>query len=259
MPPQTFTLHQGTTPLLISIPHAGTHIPADIAAMLTPAGRRLADTDWHVDTLYDFAPAQGASLLIATNSRTVADLNRNPEGGRLYPGQAETTICPTETFAGTPLYDTPPTPQELARRLPLYWHPYHQALAAELARLRNTHGIAHLLDAHSIRSEIPRLFPGRLPDLSYGTNNATSAHPTLIARAMAATAPYPFTTILDGRFRGGHITRHYGRPADNIHAIQLELAQHTYMDEDHASPFDPARAAVLKSALHALVRELLHA
>ncbi len=210
-------------------------------------------------TLYDFAAGLGASLLIATHSRTVVDLNRNPEGGRLYPGQHETTVCPTETFAGAPLYETPPPPEEIARRLPLYWAPYHQALAAELARLQAAHGTARLLDAHSIRGEIPRLFPGQLPDLNYGTNNGTSASPVLVARALAATAPHPFTTILDGRFRGGHITRHYGRPASNIHAIQLELAIRSYADEATPAQFDPARAAPLKAALRALVTELARA
>ena len=259
MAAQTYTLHRGTTPLLVSIPHAGTHLPPDIAAQLTPAGRQRIDTDWHVDALYDFATDEGASLLIATHSRTVVDLNRNPEGGRLYPGQHETTVCPTETFAGEPLYPTPPTPEEIARRLPLYWAPYHQALQAELARIHAAHGIAHLLDAHSIRGEIPRLFPGLLPDLNYGTNNGASACETLTARAMAATAPHPFTTILNGRFRGGHITRHYGCPRHGIHAIQLELAQRTYTDEARPNPYDPARAAPLQSALRALVRELSHA
>ena len=257
--PETHTLHQGTTPLLISIPHAGTHIPPDIAAQLTPIGRQCIDTDWHVDRLYDFAANEGASVLIATHSRTVADLNRSPEGGALYPGQAETTICPTETFTGLPLYETPPTPQEIARRLPLYWHPYHQALSTELARLHAQHGVAHLLDAHSIHGEIPRLFPGLLPDLNYGTNNGASAAPALVARAIAATAPHPFTTVLNGRFRGGHITRHYGNPTAGIHAIQLELAWRTYTDEARPTPYDPARAAPLKAALRALVRALLHA
>ena len=259
MPTPTYLLHQGTTPLLVSVPHAGTHLPPDIAAQLTPIGRQILDTDWHVDALYDFAAAEGASLLIATHSRTVVDLNRNPEGGRLYPGQHETTVCPTETFAGAPLYVAPPAPEEIARRIPLYWTPYHQALEAELARIHARHGAAHLLDAHSICGEIPRLFPGQLPDLNYGTNNGASASPALTARALAATAPHPFTTILNGRFLGGHITRHYGRPAHTIHAIQLELAQRTYTDELAPNPYDPARAAPLKSALRALVRELSHA
>ena len=258
-PPPTYTLHRGTTPLLISIPHAGTHLPPDIAAQLSEAGRALADTDWHVDALYDFAAAAGASVLVATHSRIVVDLNRNPAGGRLYPGQHETTVCPAETFAGAPLYPFPPGAEEVARRIPLYWTPYHEALQAELARLHARHGTAHLLDAHSIRGEIPRLFPGLLPDLNYGTNSGAAASPALTARALAATAAHPFTSVLDGRFLGGHITRQYGRPAHGIHAIQLELAQRTYTDEAAPNPFDPARAAPLKSALRALVRELSRA
>ncbi len=256
MPTPTYILHQGTTPLLISIPHAGTHLPPDIAAQLTPTGRGLLDTDWHVDALYDFAADEGASVLVATHSRTVVDLNRNPEGGRLYPGQHETTVCPTETFAGAPLYPALLAPAEIARRIPLYWTPYHQALTAELARIQARHGAAHLLDAHSIRGEIPRLFPGPLPDLNYGTNNGASASEALTARALAATAPHPFTTILNGRFLGGHITRHYGRPSQGIHAIQLELAQRTYTDEAAPDLYDPTRAGPLKAALRALVQEL---
>ena len=255
----TFTLHRGPSHLLVSIPHAGTHLPPEVAAQLNATGRQVLDTDWHVDTLYGFAAEAGATVLAATHSRTVADLNRNPEGGLLYPGQAETTVCPTETFAGAPLYDMPPDAAEIARRIPPYWQPYHDALAAELARIRAGHGQAILLDAHSIRGSIPRLFAGRLPDLNFGTNSGASAHPALAARAMAATAPHGFSQVLDGRFRGGHITRHYGRPEAGTHAIQLELAQHTYMDEDTPLAFDVSRAARLQAALRGLVRELLDA
>ncbi len=259
MPPATYTLHQGTTPLLVSVPHAGTYLPPDIAAQLTPAGRQLLDTDWHVDRLYDFAAAAGASLLVATHSRTVVDLNRNPDGGLLYPGQHETAVCPTQTFAGAPLYPGALAAGEVARRIPLYWSPYHQALQAELARLHARHGVVHLLDAHSIRGQIPRLFPGQLPDLNYGTNGGASAGQELTARALAATAPHGFTTVLNGRFLGGHITRHYGRPSQGIHAIQLELAQRTYTDEARPDAYDPAFAAPLVAALRALVRELSRA
>ena len=259
MPTATYMLHQGTTPLLVSVPHAGTYLPPDIAAQLTPAGQQLLDTDWHVDRLYDFAAAEGASLLVATHSRTVVDLNRSPQGGRLYPGQHETALCPTETFAGAPLYPGPLAAEEVARRIPLFWSPYHQALQAELARLQAAHGVAHLLDAHSIRGEIPRLFAGLLPGLNYGTNNGASASPALTARALAATAPHGFTTVLNGRFVGGYITRQYGRPAQGIHAIQLELAQRTYTDEAQPQAYDASRAAPLVSALRALVRELSRA
>ncbi len=252
----TYTLVRGTSPLLISIPHAGTILPPAIAAQLQDPDRALTDTDWHVDTLYEFAAEAGATVLAATHSRTVIDLNRNPAGGLLYPGQAETTVCPTETFAGVPLYTTPPDAEEIARRLALYWHPYHATLTAELARLRALHGRAILLDAHSIRGVIPRLFAGRLPDLNFGTNGGASAAPAIAACAMAAIAKAGFAAVLDGRFRGGHITRHYGEPTSGIHAIQLELAQRTYMDEDRPTAFDPSRARRLVNGLRELVREL---
>ncbi len=255
-----FTLQRGSSRLLVSVPHAGTHLPPDIAAQLNTTGRQVVDTDWHVDALYDFAAEAGATVLVATHSRSVVDLNRNPAGGTLYPGQAETTVCPAETFAGAPLYNgAAPDAGEIARRVALYWRPYHAALASELARIRAAHGGAILLDAHSIRSAIPRLFAGTLPDLNYGTNGGASTRPELAARAMAATGNRGFSQVLDGRFRGGYITRHYGRPDDGIDAIQLELAQQAYMDEDVPGPFDPVRAAPLKAALRELVRELLDA
>ncbi len=251
-----FDLTRGPSRLLISVPHAGTQLPPDIAAHLNPLGRAMVDTDWHVDRLYDFAAAAGATMLVATHARTVVDLNRSPGGGPLYPGQAETTVCPTESFAGAPLYETPPTQDEVAARVERYWQPYHDALAAELDRLRALHGTVHLLDAHSIRSAIPRLFEGTLPGLNYGTNSGRSADPGLVSRAMAATAGSGFSQVLDGRFRGGFITRHYGAPASGVHAVQLELAQTTYMDEDPPGAFDPARAAALQAALRRLVSVL---
>jgi N-formylglutamate deformylase len=227
---------------------------------LNLTGRGLEDTDWHVDKLYSFAADEGATLIVATHARTVVDLNRSPAGGLLYPGQNETTICPTETFDGAPLYATaPPTPAEIANRVETYWRPYHNALAHQLTRLKTLHGGVHLLDAHSIRSTVPRLFPGVLPDLNFGTNSGAAARPGLAARALAATANAGFTQILDGRFRGGYITRHYGNPADGVQAIQLELARNTYLDEANPTRFDPARAARLIAILRLLVRELLRA
>jgi N-formylglutamate deformylase len=256
--PPLFHIHAGAAPLVISVPHAGTHIPDDIAAELTPAGRALIDTDWHVDRLYDFAKNLDVTLIVATHSRTVVDLNRGPTGERLYPGQAETGICPTETFAGLPLYDRdPPGNEALAHRVATYWQPYHDALQAALQRVHALHGTARLLDAHSIRGQVPRLFAGALPDLNFGTNNGAACAPALARRAVAATADQGFSHVLNGRFRGGYITRHYGRPADGIDAIQLELAQRTYMNEAAPGPYDPAHAAALVAVLRRLVTELL--
>jgi N-formylglutamate amidohydrolase len=253
--PPLFRLQEGGSCLLISVPHAGTFVPAPILAQLTETGRTLPDTDWHVDRLYDFAPACGATLLVATHARFVVDLNRDPAGGRLYPGQAETTICPTETFDGEPVYDgRPPDAAELALRIATYWQPYHAALARQLERLRGLHGRAVLLDAHSIRGEVPRLFQGSLPDLNFGTNGGAAATPDLAAAAMRATAGAGFSQVLDGRFRGGYITRHYGRPGDGVQAIQLELATRTYLDETAPRRFNPDRAGKLIEVLKHLVR-----
>ncbi|MBP7324974.1 MAG: N-formylglutamate deformylase [Alicycliphilus sp.] len=238
--PAPFLFHQGTAPLLISMPHAGTHVPPAIAARLTPEARQVPDTDWHLPRLYDFAQALGASILVATHSRYVVDLNRPPDGTSLYPGQSVTGLCPVDTFDDRPLYANPadlPDEAEVAARRAAYWAPYHAQLRAELERLRAAHGVAVLWDAHSIRSVLPRFFEGRLPDLNLGTGDGISCDPalaqTLLGEARAATA---YTAVLNGRFKGGHITRHYGAPARNIHAVQLEMTQCSYMQE--APPFD---------------------
>jgi N-formylglutamate deformylase len=258
--PPPFLLNRGEARLIISVPHAGTHVPDPILRLLTPVGQKIVDTDWHVDKLYDFVKARGVTFLVATQSRTVVDLNRDPAGTKLYPGQAETTVCPTETFDGEPLYaGAPPDARDIADRVHTYWQPYHQTLRAELDRIKTLHGAAVLLDAHSIRQSVPRLFAGKLPDLNYGTNSGTAADPALVARAMAATETAGFSQVLDGRFRGGHITRHYGNPGHGIHAIQLEMAQTTYMDEAEPEPFRPDLAARLIAALQHLVEALLHA
>ena len=259
MPP-LFTLIEGSGRLVISIPHAGTFIPPEIVCQLTPIGRAVADTDWHVDQLYDFAAGMGATVLVAHYARTVVDLNRSPAGGLLYPGQAETGICPTETFDGAPLYNMPPGAAEIRSRVNSCWQPYHDVLQVQLARVRTQHGSVHLLDAHSIRSVIPRLFEGTLPSLNYGTNGGVSASPGLVSRAMAATADQRFSQVLDGRFRGGFITRNYGDPAAAVHAIQLELAQSAYMDEStRPTVLDRGLAAALIAVLRHLVAELLRA
>ncbi len=256
--PPLFTLVEGTGRLVVSVPHAGTFLPTDLLPRLTTLGRAGVDTDWHMDRLYAFAGELGATLLTATHSRTVVDLNRSPAGGALYPGQAETTICPAESFAGEPLYQGPPPDgEEVARRVARYWSPYHEALAAQLARVRALHGAARLLDGHSIRSRVPRLFEGVLPDLNFGTDGGRTARPELIVRAQAATSRAGFSQVLDGRFRGGYITRQYGCPRDGVDAIQLEVAQSAYLDEAAPATFDAARAARLARCLRAMVEALL--
>ena len=221
---ELYRLRQGSTPLLISMPHVGTYLLADIAARLTPAARPVPDTDWHVDRLYGFAAKLGAGLLAASHSRYVIDLNRPPDGQSLYPGADTTELCPTTTFAAEPIYadDRAPDPDEVAARHRLYWRPYHERLAGELAQIRERHGIALLWEGHSIRSHVPRFFDGRLPDFNLGTGGGTTCAPELARRIVAVLdQSNEFSAVLNGRFTGGYITRRFGDPANNIHAIQL--------------------------------------
>ena len=255
--PPLFHLTQGSSCLVVNVPHAGTYIPPNIAKTLTQTGRAVVDTDWHVDRLVEFVTGQNATLLVASHSRTVVDLNRAAEGGLLYPGQVETSLCPTESFDGDPLYSSVlPTGDEIEERTTLYWRPYHAALEAELTRIKAIHGTVRLLDMHSIRGRVPRLFEGRLPDLNIGTNSGASADPALVARVVdAGRAHRDFSLVLDGRFKGGAITRSYGRPEDGMHAIQIEIVQEAYMDEADTQHFDPHRAAPLMLALANMVKE----
>ena len=252
------TLEPGRAPLLVSLPHDGTHIPEALAARMTPAARAAPDTDWFVSRLYAFARELGASILHPHHSRYVVDLNRPPDDISLYPGQNTTGLCPTVRFTGEPVYlpGKEPDATEISARVERYWRPYHDALAGELARLRARFGRALLWDGHSIRGELPFLFEGRLPDLNLGTANGTSCSATLQAR-LAATlgGQRDYSHVINGRFKGGYITRHYGDPTRGIEAIQLELAQSTYMDEGAAS-YLPERAERLQRSV---LRPLLEA
>ena len=255
-----FIFHRGWRPLLISIPHVGTHVPPAIAARLTPRARELHDTDWHLDRLYSFAQAIGASVLQATHSRYVVDLNRPPDGATLYPGQNVTGLCPVDGFDNTPLYleGLAPDAEETEQRLDAFWRPYHAQLAAELTRIKAQHGVAMLWDAHSIRSELPRFFEGKLPDFNLGTANGTSCDPALAQQLLGIAHSAPgFTAVLNGRFKGGHITRHYGQPAQQVHAVQLEMTQLAYMQE--AMPFEylPQRAQQVLPVLQEMLDAVL--
>jgi N-formylglutamate deformylase len=256
-PNAPFRLRRGTAPLLVSMPHVGTHLPDAIAAAMTPVAHRLDDTDWHLETLYDFLGDMGASVLVAHASRYVVDLNRDPSGRSLYPGQDTTPLCPLDTFEREPLYrdGAGPDAAETDRRVATWWKPYHAALAEELARIRAEHGVALLWDAHSIRSVVPRFFPGRLTDLNIGTARGASCGAGLgeALLAVAQEAGDAYTAVLDGRFVGGQITRAYGRPAEGVHAVQLELVQATYMEEAPPWRFDPTRAAGIRPVLRAMV------
>jgi formiminoglutamase len=235
------TVRRGSAPLIVSVPHAGTLLPPEVEARVLSRERALKDTDWRVDALYADAAAEFDATFVATPvSRTAADCNRDPSGASLYPGKPVTGLCPTETFDGEPLYPPggEPDEAEVARRRALYFDPYHAALAAEIARLRALHGRVVVYDCHSIRSEIPRLFPGTLPVFSIGTNGGAAADRGLAEAVALACLPTGESVVLDGRFRGGWITRGHGRPAEGVHAVQMELAQRFYMDE--ADPADPA-------------------
>ena len=257
--PDLYTFHQGTTPLLLSIPHAGTDVPEALFDRWSEPAQRLPDTDWHVPRLYDFARDLGLSILQATHSRYVIDLNRPPDGASLYPGQATTGLCPEILFDGTPLYkdDTSLAETEIAERRARYWQPYHAKLAGELARLQRTYGYALLYDAHSIASRVPRLFEGRLPDLNLGTARGTSCAPGLETQIAAILRQSGFSYVVNGRFVGGYITRHYGNPAGGIHAIQMEIAQASYMDEIGGYPYNEAKAALLKPVLREVLTTFL--
>ncbi|MDL2339291.1 MAG: N-formylglutamate deformylase [Pseudomonadota bacterium] len=253
LPP--FRLVRGTRPLLLSIPHVGTHIPEDLRGDYTDIALQFADTDWHLDRLYEFAHAMGASVLQATHSRSVIDLNRPPDDQSLYPGQVTTGLCPTETFRGEPLYrpGREPDAAETARRLDMHWRPYHDALAAELDRLKTLHGRVLLWDAHSIASRLPRLFDGQLPDLNFGTADGASCADALLDRVTALVSGSGCSSVINGRFKGGHITRHYGQPSQGVHAIQLELCQCLYMNESAPFEFRPEVAARLQPTLKAML------
>ncbi|NMM80693.1 N-formylglutamate deformylase [Acidovorax sp. SRB_14] len=255
-----FRFRQGTQPLLISMPHVGTHVPPALAAHFMPEAQQVHDTDWHLERLYGFADELGASVLVATHSRYVVDLNRPPDGASLYPGQSVTGLCPVDTFANTPVYasGTGPDDAEVAARRDALWVPYHQQLRAELDRLRAEHGVAMLWDAHSIRSVLPRFFEGKLPDLNLGTANGASCDPALANELLAIAQSAPgYTGVLNGRFTGGHITRQYGQPAHHIHAVQLEMTQSSYMQE--AMPFDylPEHAAGVQPHLRRMLEAAL--
>jgi N-formylglutamate deformylase len=255
-----FDFSEGSTALLVSMPHVGTQIPPSLQARMTSAALAMPDTDWHIDRLYDFLGTLGASVIRARHSRFVVDLNRDPSGRPLYPGASNTELCPTALFDETPIYrpGAAPDEAEVSERLAAYWRPYHDKLRAVLDALKARHGHALLFDAHSIRSRVPRFFEGRLPDVNLGTGGGTSAAPELAQRALAAAKSFPgYSAVLDGRFKGGYITRHYGRPADGVHAVQLELTQITYMDEDPPFRFRDDLAGRIRPVLRAVLQAVV--
>ncbi|MCZ6853717.1 MAG: N-formylglutamate deformylase [Gammaproteobacteria bacterium] len=251
-----YEYHQGDLPVLINVPHCGTRLPETLASSMTEEALQLSDTDWHVDRLYGFAKQLGASVLSARMSRYVIDLNRPPDDAALYDGMGGTGLCPTETFDGNPLY-LDGCAVDQANRLREYWQPYHDKLSQTLESIRDKYGFVVLLDAHSIRSVVPRLFTGQLADFNLGSNSGASCDSTLTSLAVAALTSDDYSLVVDGRFKGGYITRHYGNPAGGVHALQLELSQRTYMQEAPPYSLIPEKAESLSNWLKTLVTQLL--
>jgi N-formylglutamate deformylase len=258
----SFSLHGGTSPLLVSMPHIGTEIPPELQPDYVPRALAVEDTDWHLDRLYDFLPELGASVLMPRYSRYVIDLNRPPDDAPMYPGASNTELCPTHFFTGDALYQAgrAPAPAERAGRREAYWLPYHTALAAELQRIKAVHGYALLWDAHSIRSHIPWLFEGTLPGLNIGTASGVSADPAIAAAlGQACARAGAVTHVINGRFKGGYITRHYGAPQDKVHAVQLEMCQYLYMMEASPFAYDMTKASEIRPLLKTMMASALAA
>ena len=255
-----YEFHRGSTPLLISIPHSGTELPEALAHRLTVVGRGVPDTDWHVHLLYDFARELGASIIKANYSRYVVDLNRSSDSAPLYVDTPTSPVCPTQTFGGSFIYmaGQEPDDREIRERIEKYWQPYHDRIAAELARLRAEHGRALVWDAHSIASEIPSLFAGVLPEFNLGTRDGASC-PRAVGDALLdiVLRDGEFGAVLDGRWKGGYITDHYGKPADGVYAVQLELARRAYMNEELEQIWEAQRAQRAQALIQKLLEKYL--
>jgi formiminoglutamase len=265
--PEWLAAHQGNAPLIVSFPHSGTEIPADIESRLISPWRARKDADHWIDVLYDFAHEMGATTIRTALSRTVVDVNRDPSGASLYPGQATTGLCPLETFDAEPLYKPGQEPDEaeIERRKAEYFWPYHARLAFEAKRLWDKHRRVVIYDAHSIRSHVPRLFKGELPQFNIGTHQGASCNVALTAAVEKICAASSFSHVVNARFRGGWITRHYGKPEEEIHALQMELAMRGYLHEPKDSfnehnwpaPLEDAHAATLRVALRDILDSCL--
>ena len=249
-------IHQGDSPVILGLPHTGTWLPDDIRARLNPRGQVLADTDWHIERLYD-GLLPGATTVRATFHRYVIDANRGPDDASLYPGQNTTGLVSATDFDGEPIWTEAPSAEEIADRKARFHAPYHAALAAEIERVRAKHGVAILYDCHSIRSHIPFLFEGILPDFNIGTNSGAACDPRIEAAVFDACAATGRTHVLNGRFKGGWTTRHYGQPGQGVHAIQMELAQSSHLaTETPPFAYDEGKAGELRVTLKAILERL---
>ena len=259
-------IHRGEAPLIVSMPHTGLEIPVEIERRMVSPWLARKDADWWIEKLYGFASALGATTIRTRISRSVIDVNRDPSGKSLYPGQATTDLCPAETFDGEPLYrGTPPDAREIAERRSGYFDPYHAALQAEIERLKARHPVIVLYEAHSIRSRVPRLFDGTLPNFNIGTNSGASCAMALSGAVAEVCGQSGLTHVVNGRFKGGWTTRHYGKPEAGVHSIQMELACRGYMDEPEEpdesnwpSPYRESRAADLRALLERVLQSCLN-
>jgi formiminoglutamase len=260
-------VRRGAGPLIVSIPHAGTDLPPHLEGRFVSPWLATRDADWWVDRLYAFAEGLDATVIATALSRSVIDVNRDPSGASLYPGQATTELCPTTTFDGEPLYRRGHAPDagEIAIRRQLFFDPYHGALSEEIERLRGRYGAVVLYDAHSIRSVVPRLFDGELPVFNIGTNSGASCDPALTLAVEAACAASNRPRVTNGRFKGGYITRRHGAPHAGVHALQMELACRGYMREPAGAPsedtwpppFDPDIARPMTATLNDVLQTCL--
>jgi N-formylglutamate deformylase len=250
---------QGSSAIILSQPHSGQYVPDAIWANLNPLGRQLLDTDWHIPKLYE-GLLDDVTIVKANFSRYVIDANRDPQGSSLYPGQNTTDLVPLSSFDNLPIWDTPPSNADIASRVSDYHRVYHDHLKSEINRLKSIHGQVFLYDCHSIRSKIPFLFDGQLPDLNIGDNSGQSCDSKITNAIQQVCARFPdYRHVVNGRFKGGWTTRHYGQPDDNVHAFQMELAQHRYL-ESEKPPFlyDPVNAKELRKVLRTILHEIKH-
>lgn len=246
-----YRYRSGSSPLIVSMPHSGTFVSHSVGRGMTDTAALRSDTDWHLPRLYDFLEELDATMIAAAHSRYVVDVNRPPDGANLYPGRDTPKLCPTDTFAREPLYRSgEPSADDIAKRVDSVWRPYHRRIEREIERVRKEHGVAILWDAHSIVGVQPRLFDGRLPDFNLGTADGASCDAALAQSLFAALQGHKgFTSVLNGRFKGGQITRSFGAPSKGVHAVQMEMVEATYMDETSPYAFRPERAKHVRAIL----------
>lgn len=260
----SFRLIQPTAPkvpILLSVPHCGTEFPQELKGQYKQHLINAPDdTDWFVNRLYDFAASMGITMIHSTFSRWVIDLNRDPESKPLYTdGRIITALCPSTTFAGESIYNDERKEvdqAEVKRRLGIYYAPYHDQLAKKIFELKNKFGKVLLWECHSIRKFVPTVHTEKFPDLILGSNDGKSAAPGIIETTLEHLGKSPFTLKHNHPFKGGYITRHFGNPSENAHALQLEMTKVNYMDDSELN-YDGARAEAVRKVLMKVFSELI--